>query len=190
MNNRQITRHTASLLRAVLLGVMILIGLPSQALRTNPAEIYITPTSIIGDGKYYRVQFVTKDGPAYAYAYLTESGYDQVVRSAAFDEDNDGQLWTFIRVGNDTFRMQSKNGRYIIWNNDRFRTPTNANNNTEANAVTLGFFARNNNNGYYFEIYRTDNNNGGMNRFGGGQYAEIGEWTRNDNTNRLISNSL
>ena len=187
MNNRQITRHTASLLRAVLLGVMILIGLPSQAQRTNPAERYITPTSIIGDGNYYRVQFVTNDAPAYAYAYLTESGYNQVVRSAAFDEDNDGQLWTFIRVGNgNTFRMQSKNGRYIIWNDNRFRTPTAANN-TEANAVTLGFFARNN---YYFEIYRTDNNNGGMNRFGGGQYAEIGEWTRNDINNRLIINSL
>ena len=55
MNIKHISRHTTSLLRAVLLGVMILAGLSSQAQRTNPAERYINPTSIIGDGNYYRV---------------------------------------------------------------------------------------------------------------------------------------
>ncbi len=179
MNIRQQSRRAASLLRAALLfGIMVLAGLPSQAERTNPAEIYINPTSIIGDGNYYRVQFVNN-----GIAYLTENGSNQPVTSAAFDKENDGQLWRFIASGNN-FRMQSKNGRYLIWSNNRFRTPTDENN-TEDNAVVLNFYSRTNG---YFEIYRTtDNtNNKGMYRNG----TEIGENNRNQASNRIIINSL
>lgn len=117
---KQLFEHTSTLLRtALLLGAMILVN--TQYTQAQTAEQRaampdafetMNPADIIGDGKYYYIQF-------YNYAnnicsYLTDCGANLKAKAKDFLPYTNNRLWTLEATGTTgQFRLKSKEGRYL-----------------------------------------------------------------------------
>ena len=116
MKMKQLLRYTTSLLRtALLLGAIAFVNTQQAAAQTaeqlaampNAFET-VDPTTIIGDGQYYYIQFYY-NGPI---SYLTDRGLNMRVWASDFLPSNN-RLWTLVSAGNNQFKLMSKAGNYL-----------------------------------------------------------------------------
>jgi len=144
-----------------------------------PSDIVYSPK--ISDGvvadNYYRIKFLSTNN------YIQDMGDAQLARTQSLDADNDDQLWK-VTGSEDAMVLVSKNGLTLEYDEGLERyistsTPT---------PTTLGLKVSQNatySNGW--EIERIDGIDGyGINQFGGGVNAELGEWGIGDQNNPLI----
>ena len=127
--------------------------------------------------------FSTEDAPRY-YVVSFKAGGNCIVdqgdgnnlKTAAIDVQKPAeQLWQFIGTP-ENFKMKSKAGNYVVWNDERFATSSVSS--TELICV------ENANEGFY-EIGRVDSDKM-FNQWGGSTAGvEIGEWNKGDNNNPL-----
>lgn len=123
---KQLLRYTTSTLfrTALLLGVLALINIPTQAQTAAQwAEMpdafeTMDPASIIGDGNYYYIQFY--QSTHIQCSYLTDCGVINGVSQKAMTKDflpyANNRLWTLVRVydnDNTKFKLRSKVGNYL-----------------------------------------------------------------------------
>lgn len=122
MKMKQLLRYTTSLLRtALLIGAIILANI--QQTQAQTAEEWaempdafetMDPASIIGDGKYYYIQFYQAAHDQCS--YLTDCGVNERARSKDFLPFANNRLWTLEAAGDDVtnhFKLRNKDGHYI-----------------------------------------------------------------------------
>ena len=74
------------------------------------------PASIIGDGKYYYVQFYPSDHSTCS--YLTDRGVNKMVAAKDFLPNANNRLWTLEAAGdgdNTHFRLKNKDNHYLCF---------------------------------------------------------------------------
>ena len=117
MTMKQLFRHTSTLLRsALLLGAIAFVNIQQIQAQTATqlAEMpnaFITaddPSSIIGNGQYYYIQFYYGD----KISYLTDRGVNKRASTTDFLPSNN-RLWTLVKVNDTQFKLKSKDGHYI-----------------------------------------------------------------------------
>jgi hypothetical protein len=141
-----------------------------------PADMTYAP--IISDGTtdyYYRMKFLSSDN------YIQDMGDAEKARTQALDAADDSQLWK-VTGSEDAMVLVSKDGltleydavssRYVTTSSP---TPTLLKLKTSQSVVYPNAW----------EIQR-DGETNGINQFGGGANAELGEWTIGDKNNPLI----
>lgn len=135
---KQLFRHTTSLLRtALLLGAAALFNvLPTQAQKVSitadmpdPFETIATPT--IGQGDYYFIQFYQEldNSPYLIQSFLGEKGEGAQMQAMDYMPFAGNRLWTLV-PGSDAnhFKLKSKRGYFVYYENNRFFTTLNENN--------------------------------------------------------------
>ncbi len=144
-----------------------------------PMDMVYAPK--ISDGivadNYYRIKFLSSNN------FIQDMGDGELARTQALDDENDAQLWKVTGSESDMI-LVSKNGLTLEYDEDLQRyistsvpTPTPLGLKVSQNAT---FFAG-------WEIQRVGEPNGyGINQFGGGANAELGEWGIGDPNNPLI----
>ena len=144
-----------------------------------PADIVYSPK--ISDGvvadNYYRIKFLSSNN------YIQDMGDAEKARTQALDAANDAQLWK-VTGSEEAMVLVSKNGLTLEYDEGLERYVTTS----IPTPTPLGLKVSQNDtypNGW--EIQRVGESNGyGINQFGGGANAELGEWGIGDKNNPLI----
>lgn len=143
----------------------------SQLNSSNPLPTFSTSSN----KTYFQIQFKNGQG-CIADQSSSASATVKNLKTATKSSSNT-QLWAFVGDNTKGFKMVSKSGNWVGFANDRFNTSSD-----ESKAVTLIFKSY----GETFDLCRKDNQNKGMNQWGGTSIgAELGEWNGNDNGNKL-----
>ena len=179
MKIKLLFKHTTSLLRsALLLGAVAFINIPTQAQTAGLPDAFETmdPATIIGDGKYYYIQFYESGIRSYLSDHLGNGGR---LRSKDFLPFAKSIQWTLEGSGNQ-FKLKSRNNLYVYadaTNNNIFKLTTDPN-----TATTLTYFARSDG-GYEISIANDPNN--AMYRHSNGIWADIDSYQHNNAHNCL-----
>ena len=187
-------RHASSLLRIVLLlGALVFVNIRTKAqtseqLADLPSAFnFLTAdevNSIIGDGKYYYIQFYYQNLAAdLSYTqnlsvFLADCGLNESLQTKDYLPFSDYLQWKFVSSGEGLFKLQSKGGHFV----GRTTDPNRYIACNEGSAVVFKIYTRNDG-GY--EIGLASDDGSGMNRVSGAQWANVCNWNRNDNNNLL-----
>ncbi len=171
---KRLFRHTTTLLRTALLLAAVLLtcrGAKAQTAEQRAAmpDAFETmdPAAIIGDGKYYYIQFYDHD--RYAYCYLTDCGVNMIAKSKDFLPYANNRLWTLESVGvANQFKLKNKDGHYLRFghfeNKDRVGCVDNS-----ADASVLTFHSL----GDGYDISTVDNQDYPMYRPSFNEWADL-----------------
>ena len=114
-------RETSILLRtALLLGALALFNvLPTQAQTMPDAFTTMDPTTIIGDGKWYYIQFYMGD----VRCYLADRGVGNNMHSKDFLPFAKDIQWTLIDAGSGKFKLKSRmdDPHYVYYDGSKFK---------------------------------------------------------------------
>ena len=110
---KQLLRYTSTLLRAVLLfGILAYINIPTKAQTATMPDAFETvdPTTIIGNGNYYYIQFNNGD----IHSFLGEFGESKKLTAKDYIPYANNIMWTLERTDTDgQFKLKSKNNYYV-----------------------------------------------------------------------------
>ena len=162
---KQLFRHTTSLLRtALLFGVVILVNTQAKA---QPVSITadmpdafetIDPSTIVGDGKYYYIQFYEEVSyfPWLFTPFLGESGNEgATIHAMDYLPFAPNRQWTLEDAGGGKFRLKSKRGIYIYLDNDDYFKRTS----NSATASLFEYSRRGSFRAGYYELRVSDGKN-------------------------------
>ena len=185
---KQLFRHTTSLLRtALLFGVVILVNTQAKA---QPVSITadmpdafetIDPSTIVGDGKYYYIQFYEEVSyfPWLFTPFLGESGNEgATIHAMDYLPFAPNRQWTLEDAGGGKFRLKSKRGIYIYLDNDDYFKRTS----NSATASLFEYSRRGSFRAGYYELRVSDGKNLSRKQ-GNTTNSEWGDISANGNAN-------
>ena len=111
---KHLLRYASTTLRAaLLLGVLAFANIQRGGAQTAEQRAVMPdafetmdPATIIGDGKYYYIQFF--DYGSNIYSYLTDGGANRRAWIRDFLPYANNRLWTLVRVSENQFKLRSK----------------------------------------------------------------------------------
>ena len=123
MKMKQLHRYTTILLRTVLLlGGILLWGTNMQgqpvSLTKDMPDAFETKTPVIGDGKYYYIQFYEEltYSPYLFQSFLGEFGEGNIMHAKDYIPYAKNMQWTLVQgSASGQFKLMSKDGFYAIW---------------------------------------------------------------------------
>ena len=130
---KRLLKHTTTLLRtALLLGAVALFNVPTQAQEMPDAFTTMDPTTIIGDGKWYYIQFYMGD----VRCYLADRGVGNNMHSKDFLPFAKDIQWTLIDAGSGKFKLKSRMGdsHYVYYDGTKFKITSDE---SEASLLTI-----------------------------------------------------
>ena len=155
---KQLFRHTTSLLRtALLLGAVALFNIPTQAQTMPDAFTTMDPTTIIGDGKWYYIQFYMGD----VRCYLADRGVGNIMHSKDFLPFAKDIQWTLIDAESGKFKLKSRmdDPHYVYYDGTYFKITSDE---SEASLLTI----RKQSSGDGYEIHVDGDADNAMRNFG------------------------
>ena len=164
--------HSASLLRAVLLlGALTFVN-EQQTAEAQPVSItqdmpdaFETKEPVIGDGEYYYIQFYKEEiySPYLYQSFIGEKGEGEQMQAMDYMPFAANRLWTLVSGSDAThFKLKSKRGFFVYYDNNRFYTTA-----TETNATEFTMSNRGSYRPGFKELITTGN-------------ARLGRWSRSD----------
>ena len=188
MTFKQLFRQTATLLRtALLLGAAILVNTQAQA---QPVSITadmpdafetIDPSTIVGDGNYYYIQFYEEVSyfPWLFTPFLGESGAEGAkINAMDYLPFAPNRQWTLEDAGGGKFRLKSKRGIYIYLDTDNNFKRTSS----SATASLFEYSRRGSFRAGYYELRVSDGKNLSREK-GNTTNSEWGDIIANGNAN-------
>ena len=189
MTMKRLLRHTSTLLRTVfLLGAMILVNTQQIQAQVMPdAFETVDPSTIIGNGKFYYIQFYEDlKTTCFDRAYLSDTGAGGELWTKDYIPFAKNILWTLEATGTtNQFRLKSGEGNYIyLDSNDANKYKLTSD---QGNATILTFYHRSDG-GY--EISTAANQNVSMCRDHRNVWAFVANYSVNGDRHTYIGNCL
>lgn len=163
--------RTTTLLRTVLLfGVLSFVNI--QQTQAQPVSItsempdaFETKEPVIGDGEYYYIQFYKEEiySPYLYQSFIGEKGEGEQMQAMDYMPFSANRLWTLVSGSDAThFKLKSKRGFFVYYDNNRFYTTA-----TETNATEFTMSNRGSYRPGFKELITTGN-------------ARLGRWSRSE----------